>query len=239
MSVCAEPELVGHWKLDDRDGGTALDSSTAKQHGKVMGQPGRAAGKHGGAFLFNGKDTYVEIPPTTVLDKVQEGSYSIAAWFKPEIVPPGTVETANDHEFGIVIKTGWHEGLSYNRNKQFVMAHWLAGGADSVWHGIGTWDAEYEPGSWYHLVGVVDQSERVVKIFVNGDLKQTSDPWPSGTRSRGYEQETWKFGVGGPGNEQYAWFAKGAMDDVRIYKGALSESQVMVLYKSSTTDTKN
>jgi hypothetical protein len=80
------------------------------------------------------------------------------------------VETANDHEFGIVIKTGWHEGLSYNRNKQFVMAHWLAGGADSVWHGIGTWDAEYEPGSWYHLVGVVDQSERVVKIFVNGDL---------------------------------------------------------------------
>jgi hypothetical protein len=197
-----------------------------------MGQPARTLGKIGGALAFNGKDTYIEIAPAAVLDKIQEGSYAIAAWFKPEIAPPGTEDTANDSEFGIVNKTGWHEGLSYNRNKQFIMTHWLRGSGDPVWHGIGTWDSQHEPGASYHLVGVVDQAERVVKIYVNGELRGTTEPWPDGSKGRDYEQQTWKIGVAGPGNEQYAWFAKGAIDDVRIYKGSMTETQVLNLYRA-------
>jgi hypothetical protein len=229
----ADPELAGHWKLDDKGGGTVVDSSAAKNPGKIVAQPGRTTGKFGGAFTFNGKDSYVEIPNSKDLDQIQNGSYSIAAWFRPEIVPPGTEDTANDAEYGIVIKTGWHEGLSYNRHKQFTMTHWIRGDTDPVWNGIGTWEDEYAPGEWYHLVGVVDQNERVVRIFVNGELKRTSDPWNKGAKTRDYEQHTWKIGVAAPGSDQYAWFAKGAIGDVRIYKGALTDGQVKALFDSS------
>jgi Concanavalin A-like lectin/glucanases superfamily len=226
----AEPELAGHWKLDDKEGGTVIDSSAAKNPGKIVAQPGRTTGKFGGAFTFNGKDSYVEIPNSKDLDQIQNGSYSIAAWFKPEIVPPGTEDAANDAGFGIVMKTGWHAGLNYNRQKQFTMAHWIQGATDPAWNGTGTWTDEYAPGEWYHVVGVVDQNERVVKLYVNGELKGTSDPWDKGAKTRDYEKQTWKIGVAGPANDKYAWFARGAIGDVRLYKGALTDGQVRALY---------
>jgi sialidase-1 len=232
--IAAEPELAGHWKLDDKAGGTVADSSAGKNPGKIVAQPGRTTGRFGGAFTFNGKDSYVEIPNSKELDQIQNGSYSIAAWFKPETAPPGADDAANDAGYGIVMKTGWHEGLSYTRQKQFVMTHWIQGDADPVWMGTGTWNDEFAPGEWYHLVGVVDQNERVAKLYVNGELKATTDPWNKGAKTKDYERETWKIGVAGPGNDRYAWFAKGAVGDVRIYKGTLTDSQVTALYEAGT-----
>lgn len=226
----AEPELAGHWKLDDKEGGAAADSSAGKNPGKIIAQPARTTGKFGGAFTFNGKDSYVEIPNSKELDQIQNGSYSVAAWFKPEIVPPGTDDSANDASYGIVLKTGWHSGLSYNRQKQFVMAHWIQGATEPVWSGTGTWNDEYAPGEWYHVVGVVDQEERAAKIYVNGEWRGTSDSWDKGAKTKDYEKQTWKIGVAAPGSDQYAWFARGAVGDVRIYKGALTGNQVRALY---------
>ena len=96
VSFSAEPSLVGHWKLDDKDGETVSDSSAGKNHGKAVHRPMRVTGKVGGAFAFNGKDSYVEIPNAKNLEKIQEGSYAIAVWFKPEIVPPGTEDVLGD-----------------------------------------------------------------------------------------------------------------------------------------------
>jgi len=233
--LSAEPQLAGHWKLDDKGGDRVLDSSAAKNHGKAVSQPSHTTGKIGGALAFNGKDGYVEIPNSKDLEHIQDGSYTVAAWFKPDIVPPGQEEAANDAQFGIVIKAGWHEGLSYNSHKQFTMAHWLKGDGEPVWNGIGTWDDEYEPGEWYHIAGVVDQKDRLVQIFVNGVLKKTSDPWSQGAKARDYEQQTWKIGVAAPGSDKYAWFAKGAIDDVRIYKEALTEDQIKALYNAGAS----
>ncbi len=229
VSFSADPELVAHWKLDEAKGGTVADSSPNRSDGKIAGEPGRVAGKIDGALAFNGK-SWVELPNSKGLDSIHSESYSIAAWFKPEMVPPGTEDAANDAEFGILMKTGWHTGLSYNRHKQFTMTHWLKGDTDPVWNGVGTWEDEYEPGEWYHLVGVVDQKERVAQIYVNGILNKTSDPWANGTKSYDYGQETWKIGVAAPGSEQYAWYAKGVIDDVRIVKGALTAEQVKALF---------
>ena len=114
------------------------------------------------------------------------------------------------------------------------MTHWIKGDTDPVWKGSGTWQDEYDPGQWYHLVGVVDQKEQVVKIYVDGDLKGTSDPWDAGAKTRDYEQQTWKIGVAAPGSEKYAWFAKAMIDDVRIYKGALTDDQVQALYTAGS-----
>src|SRR6186713_455051 len=93
VSVSAEPPLAGHWKLDDKEGDAVSDSSGGKNDGKAVSQPGRTMGKIGGAFTFNGKDSYVEIPNSKDLEKINAGPYSVAAWFEPEIAPPGTEDT--------------------------------------------------------------------------------------------------------------------------------------------------
>ncbi|HLX61612.1 MAG TPA: LamG domain-containing protein [Planctomycetota bacterium] len=226
----AEPVLVGHWKLDEKDGDVVADSSASKNNAKAMNAPARVPGKVGGAFSFDGKNQYVEIPNSKELEKLQLGSYAIAAWFKAENVPLGTTDEANDAQYGIVLRTGWHEGVTYTKDKKFLFTHWIMGEKDPVWTGIGAWDTDYEPGEWHHLVGVVDKDARVAKIYVDGELKGTTEPWDAKAVAKDYAQITWKIGIGNPGSDKYAWPAKGAIDDVRLYASALSDEQVKAIY---------
>jgi len=220
-------DLVLHLKFDDQK---TADGETA---GKVVGKVEFADGKKGGALKLGGEG-HVELPNSDALDKLQNDSYTVAAWFKPEIVPPGT-ESANDARFGIVIKPGWHTGLSYNNEKQFVMEHWLApaaGGEEPVWAGAGTWEDSNDAGKWYHLAGVVDRKAGSTKLYVNGELKNSAD-WEAGKAARDPGKQPWRVGIGSPGAERWAWPAKGLIDDVRLYNKALSEAEVAALYKGT------
>lgn len=223
-------ELVGHWKFDDEKGSaTVADASGRGANGKIMGSAVLAEGKLGGALKVDGKG-YVEIPNSEDLDKLQEGSFTISAWFKPENVPPGT-ESANDAQYTLVAKTGWHLGLTYTNEKKFVMTHWLAGEKpeEPVWTGTGAWNDEYEPGRWYHVVGTVDRAAGLVAIYVNGESMNTQD-FKANAAPKKYEKETWKIGMASPGAAQWAWPAKGSIDDVRLYNRALSAAEVKSLY---------
>lgn len=234
----AEPVLVGHWKLDEKEGDTVVDSSSSKNNAKAMGAPARVDGKAGGALSFDGKKQHIEIPNSKELEKIQMGSYAIMAWFKSENVPPGATDEANDSQYGIVLRTGWHEGLTYTKEKKFMFTHWLKGDAGPAWAGIGTWDTEYEPAEWRHVVGVVDKEARVAKIYVDGELKGTTEAWDEKAVANDYEQITWKIGSGRPGAETYAWGAKAAIDDVRIYASALTDEQVKAIFDSTTAAVK-
>ena len=228
----AEPVLVGHWKLDEKDGDVAADSSPAKKDAKAMNGPGRAAGKVDGAFTFdNAKKQYVEIPSSPELDKLQGGSYTVCAWFKAENAPPGT-EDANDAQYAIVCKIGWHEGISYDSNKKFIFTHWLKGDTDPQWKGIGTWDTEYEPGEWHYVAGVVDKDAHVAKIYVDGELKGTTEEWDAKAEAKDFESLTWKIGSASPAADKWAWNAKASIDDVRMYTGAMNDDQMKKLYES-------
>jgi hypothetical protein len=228
----ASSDLIGHWKLDDEKGSTvAADASGRGANGKVVGAVAFVPGKLGGALQVDGKGGYVELPETEELDKVQDGNYSVAAWFKPEGVPEGK-DADNNAAYGIVIKTGWHTGLSYSADKKFVMTHWLATDKplEPTWVGAGAWDQDYEPGEWYHLVGVVDRGAGTVKLYLNGDEKGSAD-FPANAPTRKYEKVTWKIGIASPGAPSYAWPAKGLIDDARIYSKALSAAEVKGLYE--------
>jgi hypothetical protein len=224
-------DLVGHWKLDDEKGSTTAVDATGKNNGKVVGPAVFAEGKLGGALKCDGKGGYVEIPRSEELDRIQEGSFSLAAWFKPENVPPGS-DSANDASYAIIVKTGWHLGLYYTNEKKFTMTHWLAGEKpdEPIWTGIGAWDEEYEPGVWYHLVGTVDRPAGKVAIYLNGELVKSLEFTPNAAAKK-YPTETWKIGIGNPGAKEWSWPAKGSIDDVRIYGRAISAAEVKTLYE--------
>ena len=222
-------DLLGHWSLDD----DKVAEAAGRAAGKVVGGVTWVDGRLGGAATFDGKGGHVQLPNSEALDKVQEGSYTIAAWFKPEDAPPGK-DAENNANYGIVIKTGWHLGLYYSGEQKFVMTHWVAGAKpeEPEWKGAGTWEDVCPAGTWYHVAGVVDRAAGKVAIYLNGELKSEAEFTPN-AKAHEYAQQPWRVGIGGPDFQEWGWSAKGSVDDVRIYGKALPAADLKALFEAA------
>jgi hypothetical protein len=219
--------LIGHWTLDEGQGVTAADSSRHGAHGKLVNlDPKQAwvAGKNGGALACDGENGFVEIAASAELRNVQNDSFTLAAWFKPAETPPGT-GAAHNAAYAIVMKKGYHEGLRYNRDGKFVLCHWLAGDT-----GAGAASADsYKAGEFHHVAGVVDRAKGEARLYVNGTLVGNGSFDPA-AQPRVYGDEPWRIGTASPGTrDQHAWPAKGVIDDVRMYRRALTEAEIGIL----------
>jgi hypothetical protein len=208
-----DPSLVGWWKLDEA-GPTALDASGNDNTGILVGDPARGPGKIGNALALDGKDRYVNIPNSAGLERIQEGNFTLAAWFRPNARP------AADGACALLMKTGQHEGLRYTPDQKFSLDHWLK---DGTGLSVASGNA-FSPGAFYHVAGVVSRTEGALRIFVNGRLEGTAN-FPAGGAPRDFGQETWKIGIAAPGR----WAADGTVDDVRIYSRALTPNEVRIL----------
>lgn len=212
-----DPALVGHWKFDDATGATAVDASGADNTAILAGGATGGPGRLGGALKLDGKDAHAAIPNSPALDKLQDGSYTIAAWFKPASRP------AKD-AYGIVLKTGLHEGLKYGADMKFSMDHWLGENTSaSAASGV-----SFSPGAWYHVVGVVSRAEAAVRVYVNGK-PEGALMWGNNLAPRPFGNATWKIGIGAPGAAENRWAADGEIDDVRLYSRALNAAEIRAL----------
>jgi hypothetical protein len=221
--------LVGYWKLNEASGLTAADSSGQGYNGAVTGTVNWTTGKTGNGFQFdytNGND-YIALPSNPALDNVQEGDYTLAAWFKPLSTPPGT-GNANNANYAILLKAGFHCGLSYSHAQQFEFGHYLTG---NVWHGTGTWSNTYPPGSWHHVVAVVNRTSGAINLYLDNVLKGT-DSFTPNTVAREYGAQPWYIGIADPSYSTWGWAAHGIADDVRIYNRALCPAEVQDVYQS-------
>jgi hypothetical protein len=206
-----DPTLIGHWKLDEA-GVTAMDSSGRDNSGVLVNEPSRVPGKFGGAVALDGKERYVSIPNSEVLDRVQEGAYTIACWFKPNSKPGNP----NDPAYAIFVKSAAHEGITYNADQKFVMDHVLSN--NTVVSAVSA--TAFPPGAYYHVAGIVNRSEGAVRLFVNGKL-EGSATFASGGAARDFKNETWKIGIALPSGGPQRLSADGIVDDVRVYSRAL------------------
>ena len=229
-SFWAAPLPIGYWSLDEA-AGPATDP-IGGANGTWIGSPGVLTTglpvfSYGNASALNfdgtGADDYVELANTPALENLQENSYTISVWFRPTNLPPGDYYAgANDGAYAIVIKAGWHEGLSYDNAGNFIFDHWGA----TAWAGTGTWGTSYSPGSWYHVVGVWDRPLGLLRIYVDGALIRES---PAADSNREFNSEPWRIGIAGPGYATHRWAANGAIDDVRLYDYALTTAQIGLL----------
>ena len=220
--------LVGHWKLDETSGTVAADSSTYGNDGTVNGTATWASAVHDNGLDvdYTDGDDYVEIPNSSSLENVQEGSYTLAAWFRPASTPPGS-GADNDAAYSIVRKEGWSIGLFYDDLNRFKMAHYLDG---NVYAGTNTYLSNpYAPGKFYHVVGVVDRSAGTTKIYVDGKLVNTAT-FTAGTAAREFGTNPWLLGISKIASASYRWAAQGTLDDARIYNRALTATEIAELY---------
>jgi hypothetical protein len=91
--------------------------------------------------------------------------------------------------------------------------------------------------TWYHYVGVIDRSSRVMTIFLGGDEKMPGSDMAinctGATKTPSNEdavQSVHPVKIGG----QFSSFSlfDGQIDDVRIYNGVLTDAEVTSLYDS-------
>ena len=201
--------LVGYWNFDEGNGNAVKDSSKNANDGVISGAKW-AKGLVKSALEFNGVGDYVNIrsPGSGVIDN----AVSVEAW----IQSTGTNVNAN------LVFAG-PEGLDFGI--------WIQGGRffAGLWNSEG---AQYSaispnsptPGLWYHVAMTCDfNAGKVIKFYLNGNLNCTSAASGSAIRS---SHTTIDVG----GRTPNASYFKGIIDDVKIYKRALSEEEVKKPY---------
>jgi hypothetical protein len=224
-SLAPTDGLIGEWKMDETSGATAHDSKN-NYDAPLNGQASFGGGHLGNALVLNNDqsgtgDDFATMPTNGDLDNVQEGSYTLSAWFYPDTVPLD--QSLTNRYYAIVAKAGQPMGIVYSNLQKFSMRHYLTKDVLKIAQGSTAFPAQH----WYHVAGVVAKAGGMVKLFVNGQLQDTI-PFTSGTSA--WEYGTTRFQVGKAGTQ---WAANGKVDQVRIYNRALSGMEVDSLYQES------
>ena len=219
--------LVVHLEFEDGAGAVALDSTSNNNDAvlDVNAEQDWTTGAIGGAFHFDfssGDEDFFKIPDNATVRNVQEGSFTLAAWFNPDDIPTAP----DDLSYGLIAKEGNHTGLWYNSNQKFRFEHTLSGPS---YPGVSSTNT-FAPGSFYHVAVSVDRPAGTLVLYVNGQLEGTNSFAP-GAPSLEYGTQAWRIGT-----VRDTFFgaidfpAKGIIDDVRIYDRALSGPDANELY---------
>ena len=158
------------------------------------------------------------------LENIQEADYTLSAHFMPDFAPNDNKE--DERQFAILMKQGFHVGLSYGQDQRFAMSHqYIEGGKTKLAAAISS--GKFDEKEWHHVVGTVNFEEGTVKLYVDG-VEAGSDVFPK--RSRGYtSSEPWRIGVASPMGKSHRWFANGAVDQVRIWSRGMNSQEVKEL----------
>jgi concanavalin A-like lectin/glucanase superfamily protein len=205
--------LVGCWLLGDNVTSTTQDISGNNYAGTNNSSLLALGPSHHGGLsdTFNGLLTYVKFPPVAPAN-LFGGSlpFSFSAWVNPSSFPglnPFILHTRaqNDVSLFYIVGTGFSFGF-YDGS-----SHNATSGAAST-------------GVWYHVVGVWDKANSLLRLYVNG--------LQTGTVATGTPNTTTDINTigsqvqsGVPGN---TW--AGQIEGVRIYNRALSPVEVQQLY---------
>lgn len=196
-------ELVGHWKMDERNGSDpCIDASGNGNTGQPNGTTVVDGRKGGKARMFNGKGDYIEVPPIAIPDAI-----TVSAWvYADNFAQNGFVVTRNP------VNTQW--------------ALFFASDGLLKWRGAGSSSsvACNAPASrqWHHIVG--KQKGTSGSLYVDGVLRA------SGTL-RAIGNAPTSITIGRYDTVGFDYFT-GRIDEVRIYDRALSDAEILQLFTS-------
>lgn len=240
--------LWGHWRFFEGTGATASDTSGFGHPGTLSNSPAWVAGQNAdGALSFSGAATeggtkdFVTMgnPADRSLDFGQD-SFTMAVWvkFTTAAIAPG--------QYGrrIVSKGhhGWNAGycLGINPNGSFFA------GVGTTLSGQGTqcvfvWtQGAFNDGQWHHLAAVFDRATSTARILVDGVRQDiVNDALAGGAvvdsklldfsalQHLSATRTDMPLTIGSHMG-QYDFY-KGELDDVRLYRRALSDEEIVAI----------
>jgi Concanavalin A-like lectin/glucanases superfamily len=175
-----------------------------------------------GTYKFNGNGDYIKVNNSSLLNPIN--AITISLWFNPIdyygtgndalVLKPFTSHTAPYYQYILGIAG------SYGINPY---TFGFCVNVNGVYTGINSGANTWTEGNWYHVVGMYDG--QTLKLYVNGVLK--SSYAAEGTITV-YDSDLFLAK-----QANIAVTTPGIIDNVRIYKRALSEKEIMEIYQNS------
>jgi len=230
-----ENGLVGHWTFDGKDMvSNVADVSGGDNHGSLNGQAATTTvhGVIGQALEFDGANDYVEVEDDSSLDL--SSSLTVGAWINAQslktsdvtqwdslVTKGGDGETAADnHNFALAYNG--HSGFGTVNRWVFLLENSSGSNCNLVGNAAASLN------TWYHVVGVFDDDNNAIRIYVDGAEQN------SGACSLTVNTNDLPVRFGDDQSSPGTPF-DGTLDDVRIYNRALSADEVSRLYDLGKT----
>jgi chitodextrinase len=194
--------LVASYAFDEGTGTTVNDSSGHGNAGTVSGTTWTSSGIFGGALVFNGTTSLVTVPDSSSL-RLTNGM-TLEAWVNPSSATPSwrdVIYKGNDNYY---LEASSDQGLPTGGG--------TFGGASRNVFGGGA----LPTGSWTHLAFTYDGS--TLRLYANGVQVGSQAATSPITVSSNPLQ------IGG--DSLYGQKFAGKIDEVRVYDGALTASQI-------------
>ena len=223
--------LVGHFPLDENGDDVSGNGHHGTPQGGVtfVSDPVR-----GQVASFNGVDGFINCGDVDDFE-ILDGSMSFSAW----------VKTAFDGANGMHLLAMLKDQANFDGYRFLVRKDCSAGALDfSVNYDLNSGDqltvaalTRVNDGDWHHVCGVVDRDEETVHLFIDGidDIGETGCSWLPQADSSGFglsDSETTPFIIGNKDQTTSHW--NGEIDEVRIYRRALSQAEVEELMNLPT-----
>lgn len=159
----------GYWKFDDADPATTLaDETTNGFDGSISSATWNGSGYFGYAgddsLNFDGSSSYVQVSHDTALNP-GDGNFSVEAWVRPTAFGIGsggyydTVVAKHDGDF----TTGYALIADNGDN----VPEFIVGDGTHSAQAVGTTQLALD--TWHHLAGVWDASNKIARLYVNGN----------------------------------------------------------------------
>ena len=221
-------DAVGIWDFDDAAAGTANDTSGLKNNGVFPGgssNPTSATNRYdqaGKAYSFDGGD-YITAGSGTTIDNLITSSWTVSGWIKRNELGVSHTLAGMGDSYGAEQDRGFFLYVSVG-NKATIFYRPTKGGADNGFTGNVTIDM-----NWHHLTFVRNKGTNLFYIYVDGVLDNSG-----GTASTDITAFTltrpFGIGVSNLGSSTVGPYMNGKIDEVRMYKSALSSAQIQQLY---------
>jgi hypothetical protein len=213
-----DPNLLGWWKLDEKSGTIASDSSGNMNDGVLMGLPQWVGGYAGGAIWLDGVDDFIEVPHSESL--LPGAEVTVMAW----INTPRHTGAGGSNWQALITKGNAPRVYSfYTTADNGGVLHFSIGPEGAF---IGTNSTAHVPlNEWVHVCAMIKDGSPL--YYING---QPSEPIGGG--GAGTVIPTGNTAAVRIGNAEELNSFLGKMDDVRVYNGALSQEQIQLIMVS-------
>ncbi|MGL1956511.1 MAG: LamG domain-containing protein [Colwellia sp.] len=234
---CSGETLIAHYAMDEVSwsgaGGEVIDETgnynaqakngadTDNANPAIAGNPGTC-----GYGTFDGVNSYISLPSSF---ENKQGSFTITAWINPSNLESGSrifIDDANnsggygfslsDDDFGDVdLNSGQLRFFSRDVNPT----------------SIDTLNNVVSINTWIFVSAVHDAVHKTRQIYINGVAQQLTTGGTSSTYSGNWGIDNGLASIGGEiGSLEADKKFTGNIDEVRIYDGALSSSEINAIY---------
>ena len=239
VSTCSsvtpeEPALLAHYAMEedawtgaagevaDETGSYAAaarnGADTASSFPAVAGSPGSCR-----YAVFDGNDDHLALPadfPNLT------GSFTVSAWIRADSVSGDNRIVADDASNS----GGW--GFSLGDQGQPGKLRFFSRGVSPV--SVDTRSAVISAGTWYFVTAVHDAATRTRRIYVDASPVTLDSGGTTATYRGSWSTDTGRAGIGGEvdsstGEATARWRFDGAIDEVRIHTGALTQAEIAAL----------